>query len=237
MQRCNVTKSFVYEEKLEFFEHYQAYEFSCRFHLENFDIELYEKLEVNLPIEIQGSGASRQAEFLAGRYAAKRVLTALNLCNHNIDINHDRRPKWPVLVTGSISHTSDKVLCCAAGLSVVKKIGIDIEPWFSKKVTEEIMHEILSPIEILIASKINIPFQRALTLCFSAKESIYKALGGHFGDNPSFKQLELKSISLESKTIHFIAVNDKSDRLMTDESYVCGFKYDNEHTITRYFNK
>ncbi len=227
--------SFIYAGNLNFDKRNNTYEYSCNFNSKYFDIGLYDKFNIKCPIEIQRSSLLRQAEYLAGRYSAKQVLTALHQNNQDVGRNSNRSPIWPGSITGSISHTSKIALSCAADISLVKKIGVDIEPWFSETVSEEIKHEILSAREIEVASGIKMPFTKILTLCFSAKESIYKALGRFNEHVSNFKQLEFKSISLNNKTIEFKLIDDIANN--SEEYFLCDFVLEGEYTITRYYLK
>jgi enterobactin synthetase component D len=225
--------NFIYSEKLEFIENLHIYEFYCEFNQAYFNTDLFDEMGIQCPSDIRNASAIRQAEFLAGRYAAQQVLDAQCVTNY-VDINKGRSPIWPDSVKGSISHTSNKALCSAGEKKFVKDIGVDIEPWLTSEVADEIKYEILNIKEILILSKINFPFPKLLTLCFSAKESLYKALGRYSESEPEFWQLEVMYISLSRKVIALRLVGDLSSSLLFGQTYTCVFRLGIDTAITRF---
>jgi enterobactin synthetase component D len=130
---------------------------------------------MSLPHSISCSSKKRQREFVAGRYCASR---ALKSAGHELDvelpIGEDRLPTWPPGWTGSISHCTTVTVAVASRTSSHASLGVDVEEWMDTHVAANIQSEIGLPSEIALFHDLS-P-HHALTLLFSAKEALYKAL-------------------------------------------------------------
>lgn len=125
-----------------------------------------------LPDRIARAAPRRRAEWLAGRRCARealRLLTGQGTCP---GMAADRSPLWPDGIVGSISHSGDVALAIAARAGACRGIGIDIERVMDGQAAIEIASEALTPRERRHLAKD--PF--SVTLAFSAKESLFKAL-------------------------------------------------------------
>lgn len=122
--------------------------------------------------EFSHAAPKRKAEHLAGRIAAARALTA-----HGITavpgIGSSGEPLWPAGFSGSISHTSR---CALAVVSTNALTGIDGEIILPADEAEDVKDGIIGPAEEPLLRAAALPFAQALTLAFSAKESLFKAL-------------------------------------------------------------
>lgn len=123
----------------------------------------------------------RQSEHLAGRLAAFYALQARGV-NHIADIGPQRQPLWPTGWHGSISHSGR----CALAVVARHPVGVDIENIIAAEVCEEIGPGIITPQEGKTLEACALSFPLALTLAFSAKESLYKALSRHVVALPDF---------------------------------------------------
>ncbi|ASG63896.1 hypothetical protein CEW81_17980 [Kluyvera genomosp. 3] len=116
------------------------------------------------------SGKKRQTEHLAGRIAAVHALRAFG--EKSVPgIGKNRQPIWPEGLYGSISHCGNTAIAIVARTPV----GIDIEAVFSPQLADELASLIASEEELAVLRHSTLPFPLALTLAFSAKESLYKA--------------------------------------------------------------
>lgn len=70
----------------------------------------------------------RRSEFATGRTCARRALRRLGVSEGPIGVRPDGAPRWPLGVTGSISHCEGFRACAVALLSDVAALGIDVEP-------------------------------------------------------------------------------------------------------------
>jgi 4'-phosphopantetheinyl transferase EntD len=111
---------------------------------------------------------SRQAEFAAGRAAARRCLRALNLPASPIPAGPNRQPIWPDGLSGSIAHSAG---IAVAAMRRGRPLGLDIEP-------DEAIEPELWPIICTADELAALPFADRGTYVrqvFSAKEAAYKA--------------------------------------------------------------
>lgn len=150
--------------------------YECQFDATYFRDSLYSQCGIECPESIQHSVRARRAEFFAGRYACRLALEPLGWGRWSVGVGALRAPLWPPGVVGSISHDSSSALACA-GLRTEKVIGvgIDREPVIELDVALRIASSIAKPDELGLLDSRLWPFNKALTLIFSAKESFFKA--------------------------------------------------------------
>ena len=112
--------------------------------------------------------ASRRAEFIAGRAAARRALAALGLPAIPIPRGPDRQPIWPTGIEGSIAHAAGRAIAVARNGA---PLGVDIEQ--EAPIDPDLWPVICTPDELAA-----LPLAGRGTYVrhvFSAKEAIYKA--------------------------------------------------------------
>ncbi|ESN16422.1 enterobactin synthetase component D [Enterobacter sp. MGH 24] len=121
--------------------------------------------------ELSNAGRKRKAEHLAGRIAAAHALP-----DHTVPgIGPSGEPLWPEGVSGSITHSG------AQAMAVVVRhqdalVGIDCEAILPDREARDIQDGIVDAQEAMCLTRSGYPFALALTLAFSAKESLFKAL-------------------------------------------------------------
>ncbi|MGX1789552.1 4'-phosphopantetheinyl transferase family protein [Bosea sp. NPDC055332] len=125
-----------------------------------------------LPDRIARAAPRRRAEWLAGRRCASEALRSLTGQGACPGMAPDRSPLWPGGTLGSISHSGDMAVAIAARADSCLGIGLDIERVMDGRAVGEIAPEALTPWERRYLA--NDPF--SVTLAFSAKESLFKAL-------------------------------------------------------------
>ena len=124
--------------------------------------------------ELSHAGRKRKAEHLAGRIAAAHARGAIH--ERAIPgIGPSGEPLWPDGISGSITHSGTQAMAV-----VVRErqalIGIDCEAILPENEAREIKDGIIDVQEEPVLSRSGYPFALALTLVFSAKESLFKAL-------------------------------------------------------------
>ncbi|NCH27758.1 enterobactin synthase subunit EntD [Cronobacter sakazakii] len=124
--------------------------------------------------------ARRQAEHLAGRIAAVAALKAAGAPSSPPGIGAHREPRWPAGFTGSITHTGHRAW--AVVIAAPDGIGIDVESLMDAQTARELAPGIIDTQERALLARTPQPFASALTLAFSAKESLFKALFPQVGD-------------------------------------------------------
>ena len=155
-----------------------CHEFSARLDINAFDpgrtpIEL----GVKIPESLRSAVLPRQAQFVAGRFAAARALKAAG-CSPPIEIgvNSNRSPLWPEGFIGSITHTSDYVSAVVANRARLGALGRDTEQRFDDRVAQEIQTTTLVADEIQRQPASGFSLSEYVGLLFSGKESLFKAL-------------------------------------------------------------
>lgn len=114
---------------------------------------------------------SRQAEFAAGRAAARAALTALGLPQIAIPVTESRAPLWPPGIAGSISHADGIAMAVLAPKRQCTAIGLDIEP--DGPFPDDLLDSVTLPEERRWLALQPDP-KRAARLIFTAKEAAYK---------------------------------------------------------------
>jgi enterobactin synthetase component D len=121
--------------------------------------------------EVSNAGRKRKAEHLAGRIAAAHALPDRTVPG----IGPSGEPLWPEGVSGSITHSGTQAMAV-----VVRHpdalVGIDCEAILPDREAREIKDGIVDAQEAICLTHSGYPFALALTLAFSAKESLFKAL-------------------------------------------------------------
>ena len=121
--------------------------------------------------------AKRQAEHLAGRLCAQTALQ--RLCGQAVAPGRDADgvPAWPAGTTGSISHGAGRAAALVALTRDWRGLGIDLERQLSAERAARLAREILSGEELQRAEGLTPQaFAQRVTLTFSLKESLFKAL-------------------------------------------------------------
>jgi enterobactin synthetase component D len=127
------------------------------------------------PANIARAVTKRQAEFTAGRLAARMCLAKNDIHRFDLVNGADRAPIWPDGLVGSITHTHNVALCTVLPAAVAQGIGLDIEPPIDAVRSGAIRRIVVTAAEWDLVQAA-FPPNLALTFAFSAKESLFKAL-------------------------------------------------------------
>ncbi len=150
---------------------------ACRFDPARLDPGAFRQCAVPMPASIERAVAKRRAEYLAGRLCAREALRPLLGRPAIPAIGEDRAPVWPAGVCGSISHGSGLAAAVAAAETDWRGLGLDIEEHLPDERAERLAGEILVPDELRRLAGLPAPARaRRVTLTFSLKESLFKAL-------------------------------------------------------------
>lgn len=134
-----------------------------------------------------GSSRKRQSEFLAGRICAAE---ALALSGHRFQLpardTASGRPVWPAGHCGSITHSHGVAAAVTGPTDCWKGLGLDVERLILAPRAKRLSGAILVPDERhWLEGQDEQTVASRLTLIFSAKESLFKALnpltGVYFG--------------------------------------------------------
>ena len=151
---------------------------------------------IEMPASIQRSVAKRQAEFLAGRLCARTALLHLDGTCATPAIGEDRAPVWPAHIAGAITHSNGRAGAVVALKSEWQGLGIDLENLLSDERARRLVKEILAPGEQRrMAEGCDEDVALVVTLTFSIKESLFKALFPLAGQRFYFEHAEVLSWS------------------------------------------
>lgn len=148
----------------------------CHFALADYRDESYPEAGFTLPDHLARAVPKRRAEYLAGRFLARQLLEPLGFADFTLARGEDRAPQWPPGIAGALSHNSHTALCAVHRESGLGGVGLDVETLLSVERAEELWSAIVSPAEREALLGETLPFNALLTLTFSAKESLFKAL-------------------------------------------------------------
>lgn len=155
------------------------------------------ELRITLPEELRGAVAKRRREFLYGRLCAALALRSAGFPE---DLpRRGRAPVWPEGAAGSISHTDTRVIAAVARGGA---LGVDCEDLMSAGRAQELHSAIIHEGEAALRPN-HLPFGHFLTLAFSAKEALYKALSGALATMPGFLDVAVTRITDERLSLSF----------------------------------
>jgi len=124
---------------------------------------------------LKSASFNRRNQFLAGRYCAWQALIKKGCSGVTcLPIGKNRIPCWPSGWLGSISHSDNIAIAMVANKKTVDLLGIDVQKIIPVSTYDEI-HKFVARRSELEILKDMAPNQ-ALTLIFSAKETLYKSL-------------------------------------------------------------
>jgi len=137
----------------------------------------FQRCAIEPPASIQRSVAKRQAEFLAGRLCARAALQRLEGLDCTPPIGEDRAPVWPAHICGSITHSTGRAAAIVARKDQWRGLGMDLENLLNPERARRLAGEILTAPEMQrMAASPSEHLALWVTLTFSVKESLFKAL-------------------------------------------------------------
>ncbi|MCD6007303.1 4'-phosphopantetheinyl transferase family protein [Halomonas sp. IOP_31] len=157
-----------------------------------FTFEAWSQAAVTPPDALCRAASKRQLEFLAGRLCAREALNALTGEPHVPVIGAGKAPHWPAGTVGSITHGGDLAAALVARVECWRGIGQDAEALLGEARAERLAPQILTPAERHWLE--TLPTERRgefITLAFSLKESLFKALFPLVGVRFYFQDAEL----------------------------------------------
>jgi len=132
---------------------------------------------VAIPPELSRAVASRLDAFRAGRHCARASLRrAAPELDADIAIRADRAPAWPRGIVGAITHTRGYAAAAVARAEDARGIGLDVEPIVDDEAMQTIAQQVAMDGELDAIRAAGLSHAAALTLVFSANESLFKCL-------------------------------------------------------------
>lgn len=149
---------------------------------EHCSLNLFEQFDINIPDRLFEASAKRRSDYLAGRLAAKNAMSeclkaTTGMTTPGQVMNEDSRmPVFPKGFVGSISHTGNLAVAAVTSCETIRSIGIDMEPLICEENYAVVKCQILTEAESSLLPHFPLTKNEALTVIFSAKESLYKLL-------------------------------------------------------------
>lgn len=188
------------------------------------------------PLKIAQAHPKRQQEYLCGRVLAQAVLSHHFGLDQSITSMHEHLPIWPSHVLGSISHSQNKLIVALSNNAIY--LGIDIEHWVTSEFAQESAHLVLTPSEFdLWKSKAAefFDFARYVSLIFSVKESLYKAVYPTAKQYIDFLEASIVDINFENQTLTLTFLPEIQQRYQLLEHYDGGWTIEQDHIMTWVF--
>ncbi|WP_457968143.1 4'-phosphopantetheinyl transferase family protein [Acinetobacter calcoaceticus] len=134
------------------------------------------KYGIEIPEQILRSMKRRRKEFFFGRLCAKDAISqVMPKLLGQIAICNDRRPQFPLGLSGSITHTEN----FAAAVCILEKegsIGLDAEPLIANNLVSRLKDWVATSKELELAKSVGMTLSQSLTIIYSVKEALFKAL-------------------------------------------------------------
>ncbi|KQV30520.1 4'-phosphopantetheinyl transferase [Massilia sp. Root335] len=155
------------------------------------------------PPGVARSVRRRQAEFFAGRLAARHALARLHAASYEVPIGAMREPVWPPGIVGSISHSRQYAAAVALAAGRRCGVGIDIEHVVTAEMQASLLATALSRAEFDGLRRLDTALSIAarVTIAFSAKESLYKGAFGSVGRFFDFSAAAVTAVDVEHRTL------------------------------------
>jgi len=129
-----------------------------------------------LPASVARAVLKRKVDFTIGRHCAKQALTLAGSKSIHVGIQDARAPLWPEHFVGSITHSDGYGAAVVASTADYRGIGIDCETYVKPSTAADIRRMVLTRHDEDTLRMTALADEVGLTLIFSAKESIFKAL-------------------------------------------------------------
>lgn len=155
--------------------HPDIYLLDAHYDAAHFTESLFTALAIPAPQHLQRAVKKRRAEYLASRYCLQQALAHWGIPSFLLRNGADRAPIWPPGIRGSLSHTHQQI-CALLTRRQDRLLGVDCEQMMTEQVARETHAMLITAAEKARLEQCHVPFTTALTVAFSLKESLYKAL-------------------------------------------------------------
>lgn len=173
---------------------------------------------VATPPDLVDAVPVRRLHFRAGRHCALVALERLSpgLPRGPIERADSGAPVWPSDVVGSITHTHGFVSAAVGLASQVQGVGIDSEQIVSSERARAVTTRVAWSSELAHARQAGMDRLQALTLVFSAKESIFKCLYPLTGVRFYYHDARIERVDRDTRTFCARLVKALSPRFPAD---------------------
>lgn len=192
--------------------------------------ELFYQLTQPFPEKLRQSVVRRKAEFLAGRYCCSSLLKIAGAQSTYVE-SENGVPVWPLGWHGSISHTDNYVIVVLANKKLGLTLGIDIEK-NNPDVLLNVVDMFSSENERTLLRALPLPYNKALLLLFSAKESLFKSLWPETAGRIDFHVSSITSIDVIRQTFTLVLSSTLSSNFYAGKKITGRYNFLNEYVMT-----
>ncbi|MEE8659271.1 hypothetical protein CGLAMM_05940 [Acetobacteraceae bacterium EV16G] len=183
-----------------------------------------------LPPSFKDAHLTRRRAFLAGRYCALRALRDGGFDGpaplHRLE---NGLVDWPASRVGSISHSRTWAISLVAPQNDGDAIGVDIEQIIGMETANNIASLVASPREWRLMQERG-DFPSGVTLVFSAKEALFKAL---FPATLQFENFDAAALtSVTPVALVFALTKDWSSRWRCGGRITVRYQFFEDHVVT-----
>ena len=205
---------------------------TCRYCIEAYNDKLFSELNIYYPEHLITAVNKRKAEYLAGRFCASMALADSGVRNFDVKTGKHRAPIWPQHLRGSITHTGSQAYAAVASVGDYKYLGIDYEKIVTLKTAENIGSMVVDDHErdLLMQSFSDVAL--ALSIAFSSKESLFKALYPYVGEYFDFLTASITRLSIDEGSLELKLKKTLSNRVVEGSCFRCLFFLERDHVLT-----
>jgi len=186
-----------------------------------------------LPESLENAVLKRQVEFAAGRFCAREALQQLGCESRaTLAIGQHRAPLWPAGYLGSISHGDGLAIAVVTTARSWRGLGIDMERILTNAAAEPLVEHLMTAAEQAVGNAAGLPLARWLSLVFSAKESLFKALYPGVGRYFDFLDAEVCELQEQQSCIALRLVTTLSPSCVKGSLYCVRYSYFSNNVAT-----
>lgn len=186
-----------------------------------------------LPAALANAVLKRQVEFAAGRFCARLALQKQGYAAAaTLAVGQHREPLWPAGYIGSISHGDGQAIAVAAASGEWRALGIDIESVLSDEAAQPLVVHLMTAAELAIGINAGLTLAPWLSLVFSAKESLFKALYPFVGRYFDFLDAEVCELDEARGSLMLRLLSSLSPQCVKGSQYCISYRYSNDSIAT-----
>ncbi len=150
---------------------------NTRYDPRTFTPDAFSECRILLPPELTDAADKRKTEYLVGRLCAREAVKFVTGYHAAPSLGADRAPCWPAGTAGSVTHSHGWAAAIVASSQHYLSLGLDAEALLSDSRATKLAQKILTiPERQRFRSELAQRPGQLITLAFSVKESLFKAL-------------------------------------------------------------
>lgn len=206
---------------------------SLRYVVSTGQLAFLEKTGIVLPGSLATAVLKRKVEFAAGRFCAAQALQKQGYRGQEtLGIGLHRAPVWPDGYLGSISHADGLAVAVVTASRDWGGVGIDIERILDNEAAQPLVPYLMTTTELAIGTTTGLLLEHWLTLIFSAKESLFKALYPYVGRYFDFLDAEVCEFQEDQACVVLRLVTTLSPRCIKGSRYCIRYSYFDRNLAT-----